>query len=228
MLKAALSVLLAAALPCLAAQAEVRVLVGATPIVDGEARGAHDVTVINEKLAFAIAVDTPPPYGVPRGAIIDVAPVHDGKIERDRVVFADFIPNNWSGWPNSYQHLDVMERSPHRVVIRTVRDWGNVTLTTVYTLESGSDHVELRATMRNGSQAALTDLLSGFTLWPKGGYLFGVPGLRGAKQGAADGALADRMVAYDHDWSIALHAPYVDHIANGSRDMFRLDRKSVV
>jgi hypothetical protein len=222
MLKAALSVLVAAALPCLAAQAEVRVLVGATPIVDGEARGAHDVTVINEKLAFAIAVDTPPPYGVPRGAIIDVAPVHDGKIGRDRVVFADFIPNNWSGWPNSYQHLDVMERGPRRVVIRTVRDWGKVTLTTVYTLESGSDHVELQATMRNGSQAALTDLLSGFTLWPKGGYLFGVPGLRGAKQGATDGALADRMVAYDHDWSIALHAPYVDHIASGSRDMFRL------
>ena len=145
MLKAALSVLLAWALPCLAAQAAVRVLIGATPIVDGAARAAHDVTVVNEKLAFAIAIDTPPPYGVPRGAIIDVAPVHDGKIGRDRVVFADFIPNNWSGWPNSYQHLDVMERGPRRVVIRTVRDWGKVTLTTVYTLESGSDHVDRKS-----------------------------------------------------------------------------------
>jgi hypothetical protein len=222
MLKAALSILLASALPCLAATAAVRIVVGPTPIINGDARGAHDLTVINEKLAFAFAVDTPPPYGVPRGAVIDVAPVRDGNVGRDRAVFADFIPNNWSGWPNSHHGLEVIERGPRRVVVRTVRDWGDATLTTVYTLESGSDHVDLRATLRNGGRTALVDLLSGFTLWPNSGFLFGVPGLRGAVQGTTAGALADRMVAYDHDWSIALHAPYVDHIANGSRDMFRL------
>jgi hypothetical protein len=219
MLKAALPILLASVLSWPAA-AQVRVVVGPTPIVDGEARAAHDLTVINEKLAFAFAVDTPPPYGIPRGAVIDVAPVRDGKVGRDRAVFADFIPNNWSGWPNSYQHLEVIEHGPRRVVIRTVRDWGQVTLTTLYTLEAGSDHVELRATMHNGGATALPDLLSGFTLWPKGGYLFGVPGVRDPEQGTTEGALADRMVAYDRDWSIALHAPYVDHIANASRDMF--------
>jgi hypothetical protein len=205
MLKAALPILLASVLSWPAA-AQVRVVVGPTPIVDGEARAAHDLTVINEKLAFAFAVDTPPPYGIPRGAVIDVAPVRDGKVGRDRAVFADFIPNNWSGWPNSYQHLEVIEHGPRRVVIRTVRDWGQVTLTTLYTLEAGSDHVELRATMHNGGATALPDLLSGFTLWPKGGYLFGVPGVRDPEQGTTEGALADRMVAYDRDWSIALHA----------------------
>jgi hypothetical protein len=222
MLKAALVFLLASALPCLATEAAVRIVVGPTPIIDGEARAAHDLTVINEKLAFAFAVETPPPYGIPRGAVIDVAPVRGGKVGRDRAVFADFIPNNWSAWPNSYQHLDVIERGPRRVVIRTVRDWGQVTLTTTYALESGSDHVDLRATMRNGGTTALPNLLSGFTLWPKSGYLFGVPGLREPEQGTTEGALADRMVAYDRDWSIALHAPYVDHIANASRDMFGL------
>jgi hypothetical protein len=141
MLKAALLFLLASALPCLATEAAVRIVVGPTPIIDGEARAAHDLTVINEKLAFAFAVETPPPYGIPRGAVIDVAPVRGGKVGRDRAVFADFIPNNWSAWPNSYQHLDVIERGPRRVVIRTVRDWGQVTLTTTYALESGSDHV---------------------------------------------------------------------------------------
>ena len=221
MRKAALAILLASTLPGLAAQAAVRVVIGPTPIVDGEARAAKDLTVINEKLAFALAVQTPPPYGVPRGALIDVAPVRDGKVGRDRAVFADFIPNNWSGWPNTYQHLDVIERGPRRAVIRTVRDWGEVTLTTVYTLESGSDHVVLQATLHNSGPKALVDLLSGFTLWPKGGYLFGVPGLRGAGPGTTEGSLADRMVAYDRDWSIALHAPYVDHVANESRDMFR-------
>lgn len=219
MLKSAF--VLAAAL-CTAAHAGVRVIVGPTPIIDGEARAAHDVTVINEKLAIAFAVDTPPPYGVPRDAIINVAAVSDGRVGRDHAVFADFIPNDWSGWPNTHHRLEVIERGPQRVVIRTVRDWGDATLTTVYTLVAGSDHVTLRATLRNGGNRALVDLLSGFTLWPKGGYLFGVPGLRGAQRGSTAGALADRMVAYDRDWSIALHAPYLDHIDNGSRDMFRL------
>ncbi len=52
----------------------VRVVVGPTPIAAGEAKSEGDITVINEKLAFALAVGSPAPYGVPRGAIIDVAP----------------------------------------------------------------------------------------------------------------------------------------------------------
>jgi hypothetical protein len=97
--RATLVVLLAALLPVAAPQAAVQVLVRPTPIPDGEARARGDITVINEKLAFALAVESRVPYGVPRGAIIDVAPVLNGKIGRDRVVFADFIPNNWSAGP---------------------------------------------------------------------------------------------------------------------------------
>ena len=114
----------------MSAQAAVRVVVGPTPIQDGEARSSGDITVVNEKLAFALAVSSPVPYGVPRGAIIDVAPVVAGSIGRDCVVFADFIPNDWSAWPNTYQHIQVLERGPRRAVVRTVRDWGKVTVTT--------------------------------------------------------------------------------------------------
>ncbi|HXA36964.1 MAG TPA: hypothetical protein VNW26_11560, partial [Steroidobacteraceae bacterium] len=106
------------------AGAAVRVLVGPTPIQGGDARLGGDITIVNEKLAFALAVESPVPYGVPRGAIIDVAPVLNGKIGRDCVVFADFIPNNWAAWPNSFQRVDILERSPERAVVRTVRDWG--------------------------------------------------------------------------------------------------------
>jgi hypothetical protein len=201
--------------------AAVRVMVGPTPIQNGEAKAAGDITVVNQRLAFALAVGSPVPYGVPRGAIVDVAPVVNGKIGRDCVVFADFIPNNWSAWPNTFQHTEILERGPERAVIRTVRDWGKVTITTVYTLESNADSVAIRATMSNGG-AALSDLLSGLTLWAKGGYFFGVPGLAGVVQGKFDGALADRVVAYDEKWSLALHAPYADHVADGSLDMFRL------
>jgi hypothetical protein len=216
---AALACVLAATLPATAGAA-VHVVVGPTPIPDGEARSAGDITVVNEKLAFALAVGSTVPYGVPRGAIVDAAPVADGKIGRDCVVFADFIPDNWSAWPNTFQHIEILERGPRRVVVRTVRDWGKVTVTTVYRLESNADSVEIRATMTNRGPA-LANLESGMTLWPKGGYLFGVPGLSGVVQGAMSGALSDRVVAYDENWTVALHAPYADRIADGSKDMYR-------
>ena len=41
-------------------------------------------------------------------------------------------------------------------------------------------------------------------------------------QGKIDGALSDRVVAYDETWSIALHAPYADHISHGSLDLYQL------
>jgi hypothetical protein len=205
----------------LSAHAAVQVIVGPTPIEGGEAKSAGDITVVNERLAFALAITSPVPYGVPRGAIIDAAPVTQGKIGRDRVVFADFIPNNWSAWPNTFQHVEILERGPDRAVVRTVRDWGQVTVTTVYTLESNADSVAIRTTMANGG-ATLPDLLSGLTLWPKGGYFFAVPGLAGVTQGSTHGALADRVVAYDAAWTVTLHAPYADHISDGSMDLYRL------
>jgi hypothetical protein len=216
-----LALTLTLTLPAIAGAA-VRVIVGPTPIIDGEAKAAADITVVNEKLAFALAVSSPVPYGVPRGAIIDVAAVTNGRIGRDCVVFADFIPNNWSAWPNTFQHVEILERGPERAVVRAVRDWGKVTITTLYTLNSNSDLVQIRTTMSNGGAAPLADLLSGLTLWPKRGYLFGVPGLAQVVQGKTDGALADRVVAYDEDWSVALHAPYADHIADNSMDMYQL------
>ena len=203
------------------ARAAVNVIVGSTTIVDGEATAAHDITVSNEHLAFALAVESPAPYGVPRGAIVDVAPVVDGKPGRDRVVFADFIPNNWSAWPSTYQKVDILERGPHRVVVRSVRDWGKVAIETTYALRAGSDRVEIRTTMTNTGDTRLVDLLSGQTLWPSAGYFFAVPGLGDLKEGLATGALADRVAAYDEDWVITLHAPYLDYVGSGSADLLK-------
>jgi hypothetical protein len=221
-MSAARAALLGALTALAGAHAAVRVLTGPTPIPDGDARAAGDLTVVNEKLAFALAVESAVPYGVPRGAIVDVAPVSHGHIGRDRVAFADFIPNNWSAWPNTYHQVDILERGPQRVRIRAVRDWGKVNIVTVYSLAANSDQVEIRTTMTNGGDGTLTDLLSGLTLWPRSGFLFAVPGLAGVSEGKADGALADRVVAYDAGWAITLHAPYLDHIGSGSRDLFQL------
>ena len=198
----------------------VQVITGPTSIPDGEANAARDITVLNEKLAFALAVESPVPYGVPRGAIIDLGPVVDGKPARDRVVYADFIPNNWSAWPNTYQAVDIVERGPQQVVVKATRDWGKVTIATTYTLRSNADRIEMQTVMTNGGDTPMADLLSGQTLWPSAGYFFGIPGLGDLQQGKSTGALADRAVAYDADWSITLHAPYMNFVGSRSKDLF--------
>ena len=216
----ALSLTLAILAPSLAA-AEVRIVRGPTPIPGGDARAAGDLTVVNEKLAFALAIESSPPYGVPRGALVDLAPVMDGKVGRDRVVFADFIPNNWSAWPNTYHRTEVVKDTPQEAVIRTERDWGEVAVSTIYALKSGDDQVRVTVTMTNGGRIALADLRSGLTLWPSSGHLFAVPGLAGVNDGPAAAALSDRVVAYDEDWFVALHAPYLEHVGYGSKDMYQ-------
>jgi hypothetical protein len=219
-MNAALASCLLSALWAGAAAAAVHVVVGPTPIPQGDAKALGDITVVNQRLAFALAVESPVPYGVPRGALIDLAPVLDGKIGRDCVVFADFIPNNWSAWPNTYRRIDVLQRGPQRVVIRVVRDWGNATISTLYTLEDNADTVEIQTTMRNAGATPLEGLLSGMTLWPRRGFLFAVPGMDGTSQGSMDAALAQRVVAYDEDFTVALHAPYADTIGDGSMDLY--------
>ncbi len=200
----------------------VRVLIGPTPIPGGDARASGDITVIDSRLAFSLAVQSAAPYGVPRGALVDAAKVEHGRIGRDTVEFADFIPNNWSAWPNSHHEVEILERGPQRAVLRTRRDWGRVEITTVYTLAAGSDSIQIDTTMKNDGRRTLRNLLSGMTLWPKGGFLFGVPGLGACPNGSSHGALADRVVAYDARWSLTLHAPYMDRVENGCRDLYRL------
>ena len=49
----------------------------------------------------------------------------------------------------------------------------------------------------------------------------GCPGSATLQEGKTQGALADRVVAYDVDWTIALHAPYLDYLGSRSKDLFR-------
>ncbi|MGL6224211.1 MAG: CehA/McbA family metallohydrolase, partial [Steroidobacteraceae bacterium] len=210
-----------AAAQAAAAHAEVQLLEGPTPIPDGEATAARDITVMNEKLAFALAVESPVPYGVPRGAIVDIGPVVGGKPGRDRVVFADFIPDNWSAWPNTYHKVEVVERGPQQVVVKTARDWGKVTITTTYTLRAGADRIETRTTMINNGDTTLAGLASGQTLWPSAGYFFEVPGIAGLAEGTTGKAISDRATAYDQDWAITLHAPYLDYVGSNSKDLLQ-------
>ncbi len=117
-----------------AARADVTVTRGPTPIPDGEALAEGDITVSNDRLAFTLAVESQAPWGVPRGAIVDLAPVEDGEPGLDRIAFADFIPNNWSAWPNTRTDVEVLTETPDEAVIRISRDFGEADITTTYTL----------------------------------------------------------------------------------------------
>lgn len=201
------------------ASASVNISVGPSPIPNSDANHEKDITIQNEHLAFSLAIESAAPWGVPRGTLVDLAAVQDGEIGLDRIAFADFIPNSWSGWPNTYKKVDIKADTSDKAVVKISRDFGEVEISTWYTLKSGSDTIELKTVMTNHGEQTL-DLESGFTLWPDSGYLFAVPGLDAKKESRAENALTDRMVGYDKDWAIALHAPYFDRIKYDSRDMY--------
>lgn len=202
------------------AHAAVRVIVGPTPIPGGQARARGDITLMNDRLAVAIAVQTAPPWAIPRGALIDAAPVVAGRIGHDHLTFADFLPNSWSAWPSTYQRVRVITDTPALGVVRAVRNWNAVRMETTYSLKAGEDSVHIVVRMTNEGAKPVTNILSGLVLWSRGGYFFGVPGMARTVTGSASGALSDRIVGYDKNWLIALHEPVFDRFAYGQRDLY--------
>lgn len=202
------------------AHAAVRVIVGPTPIPAGQATAPGDITLMNERLAVGIAAQTAPPWAIPRGALIDAAPVRHGRIGRDHLTFADFLPNSWSAWPSTYQHVQVMSDTAKLGVVRAVRDWNAVRIETTYSLAAGEDRVHIVVRMTNEGKKPVTGALSGLVLWPRGGHFFGVPGMAHTVTGSAAGAMSDRIVGYDRSWLIALHEPLFDRFAYGQRDLY--------
>jgi hypothetical protein len=174
----------------------------------------------NDKLAFSLAVGSAPPWGVARGCIVDIANVKaDGSLSYDRVAFADFIPNNWSSWPTTYQTVDIIKDSKDEAIVKITRDFGEVVISTVYSLASGSERIHVKTTMTNEGET-LDDRLSGYTLWPDSGYKFAVPGYAAIDEAVLNNPIADRFVGYDTDWAIALHAPYMTELKSKSRDLY--------
>ncbi|MCZ6912800.1 MAG: CehA/McbA family metallohydrolase, partial [Proteobacteria bacterium] len=214
---------IAVLMPLPVANAEVSIAVGPTSIPRGDATGARDITVSNDFFAIAFAVETAPPWGVARGGIVDIAPVRDGKPGYDIASLADFMPNNWSSWPTTYQHVTIEKISSVAAVIKTTRDWGEVELETVFSIRDGDSKIHIVTRMTNNGDASLNGLLSGYVVWPDGGNLFGVPGLPVTTRNIAKGdALADWSAAYGEHWVLGLHAPFSDRVSRRGRDLYQL------
>ena len=72
-----ISLLVSGSLLSHASHASVSITKGKTAIPHGNAISNEDLTIQNDKLAFAIAVDSAPPWGVARGCIVDIANVKE-------------------------------------------------------------------------------------------------------------------------------------------------------
>jgi len=209
-------VLLAA---CESQEGDLSVVIGPTPIPRGDAQGARDITVISSKFAISFGVDTAPPWGVARGGILDVAIIENGEIGLDIVSLVDFMPNNWSSWPTTYQTVTLEKSSEDEVIVRSKRDWGKVELDSTFRILKGDTRIEIRTSMTNKGDT-LVDLRSGYVVWPDGGYLFSVPGLTGIEESAEDDALADWSASYDRNWSLGLHAGFSTIVSQSGRDRY--------
>ena len=195
-------------------ESSLSVVIGPTAIPRGDAVAANDITVSNGLFAVAFAVDTAPPWGVARGGIVDIAVMRDGELDYDIASLADFMPNNWSSWPTTYQRVVIEKQTADEVVVRTERDWGDVELATQFFIKADDSRIRILTTMTNKGQATLGGLLSGYVVWPDGGNLIADPVALGG--GDANGWTA----AYDENWVVGLHAPFSEVADRIGRDRY--------
>lgn len=188
-------------------------------IPDGEARSSGDITLMNGRLAAAFAVETDPPWGLPKGGMIDAAVVRDGRPDHDLLSVFDFLPDGWSGWPNTYVRVRILASGPEEASVGVERDWAETRLNTVYSLKRGEDRLHVVTTMTHKGPDATRPIASAYAMWPKKGHTLTPPGISNTGDGRTDGAPADWSAGYDRDWAMALHAPFAERIEHRGRNM---------
>jgi len=200
-------------------QNKVFITEGEMVVPEGDSGSAENLTLSNNRMIFRFASNQKPPWGMPKGGIIDAAAVVDGKPQSDLITLFDFLPDNWSSWPNTYHHIDVVENSSQRGIIKVERDWCETRVSTIYSLSRNAHVLEITTTITNKGSGALNDIYPGYTLSLKGGHMYTPPGLNNMKKGDAKKALGKIFIGYDENRFIALHAPYCTYIDHFGQDM---------
>ena len=118
-----------------------RVVVGPTPIPEGEANGRHDITLIGPTMAVAVGIDTAGPWGTPAGSIIDAAWVHGDKIEQDGVAVVTLLMNGWAQWPRYDTTHAEYGSNETAAWVKLHGTWRTVEVTTEYILRSDGLHI---------------------------------------------------------------------------------------
>ena len=198
----------------------ISVVIGPTTIPQGDALGSKAITIRNQFFVVAFAIDTPSPWGVAAGGILDIAIVRDGVVEHDIAALVDFMPNNWSAWPSKHQSVELETNTPELVVVLVQRDWGEVELETRFEIRAESKLIRLHTRMINNGSLALPDLLSGYVMWQNSGFDYGMPGFSASDLAPDDAALGDWSALYDKGWALGMHAPFSTHLSYTARDRY--------
>ncbi len=198
---------------------EVQVIWGPTPISEGEALSANDLTLMNEYLAVTFGIGTLPPWGVTRGHIIDLAPVVDGIPQADVIAQFSFPVNGWGNWA-TYEDISVVEETPQRAVVKTVGYWKDIRVEITYVLEAGKNYLYIVTNLTNTGTEAYTDLVSGYAISFKKGWTF-TPGFGTGVHYSPDpkesvGAVEDWVSGYYEDFAVAVYAPYYTHLSTST------------
>jgi len=150
---------------------------------------------------------------------VDISIIRDGELDYDIASLADFMPNNWSSWPTTYQRVAIEKQAKDEVVVKTERDWGDVELATLFHIRAADSKIKIVTTMTNNGDATLDGLLSGYVVWSDGGNLIATPVVTG---GSDSGGLNGWTAAYDEGWVIGLHAPFSEVADRRGRDRYTL------
>lgn len=217
-------------------KAGVNFTIGATPIIGGAAINENDITMYNDKIAVSFAVDTPNPWGNPKGSILDATTITDGKFGKDTVLDVEFLADQWSSWVSSVPekvYVDKSSTEAKGVVVaeRTFVREGKapINVITTYSLESGSNEIKITTKFENTDKTnSYSNLYSGYTLGNKGGYMFGPYGYntpdKKTKQITINEPLGQYVTTYNKDYIVALHVENPDKYTgtSGYKDLYQL------
>jgi hypothetical protein len=195
------------------ASAGVEVITGPTPIMEGEAKGPGDVTLMNEYLAVAFGISTTPPWGIPPGHIIDIAPV--GEKTQDVVAQFSFPLNDWGNWAKITE-FSIVERGPLRAVVKAIGYWKDLRVEYTYILESGKPYLEVAVNVTNVGSTTYSNLIMGPAITFERGWTF-VPGFGTGRLPTmpilGTSIMDDWVAGYHEDYAIGLYAPNYTHIS---------------
>lgn len=205
-----------------AADGDVTVTRGPTPIENGSCLGANDITVENGLFAVSFAVDSTPPWGVPNGSILDGATYDAAGNLNDRLTLVDFLPNGWAAWPNTYQNIGVLVDTPDLAVVEVERDYMGLALVTTFSVARGSDFLAIDTVATNpvANPDTYTDIYCGYTFCTSGGFMFG-PFAEDA--GTVADPYGKYVLGYDKTYSIGLHYGAADVYDGGTgwKDLYQ-------
>ncbi len=189
------------------------VIKGPTPIMEGEAKGPEDITVMNEYIAVAFGISTTPPWGIPPGHIVDLAPVAPGSSD----VLAQFsLPlNDWGNWA-TITSFQIVENSSTRAVITALGQWKGLAVNYTYILEAGKPYLRTVITVTNNDTVSYSNHIMGPAVSLKRGWAY-APGFGTGRittsPKAGYGITEDWVAAYHEDYALGLYSPGYTHIA---------------